>query len=86
MPEISKYPGMYSQTPYGLLNFAWGSILPTILSTCESLLSLFHFKIGRLPQETGEARRGCGRLAALGRRPPRSLPAPTHDHPRLIAE
>jgi hypothetical protein len=32
MPEISKYPGMYSQTPYGLLNFAWGSILPTILS------------------------------------------------------
>jgi hypothetical protein len=33
MPEISKYPGMYSQTPYGLLNFAWGSILPTILST-----------------------------------------------------
>jgi hypothetical protein len=33
MPEISKYLGMCSQTPYGLLNFAWARILPTILST-----------------------------------------------------
>jgi len=66
MPEMSQHLCMCPQTPYGLLNFMWGSILPTHpLNLRENLLPLFHLKIGYLPQEAGRARRGCGRLVAL---------------------